>query len=181
MDDIGSDGCVTSWFVSERGEEEGAVSPATRATDSMIPVTIPLFAAGTTMDRIVRARVAPRPSDASRSEFGTRRSISSVVRSTMGIAMIPSAAPPASRRSACTATRKRHTRETDDHGRNPVQHVRRKRIHPTMRDVENSARKIPPAGRPARQSPKRSHHDQRADDGVFDSPSGFARGAAAAP
>ena len=57
--------------------------------------TICGLAAGRTMERMVRTFVAPNPREASRSAFGTSRSISSVVRMIVGIIMIPNAAPPA--------------------------------------------------------------------------------------
>jgi hypothetical protein len=76
-------------------KSSGAVSPETRATASMAPVAIPEAAAGSTTPVVTRHCGAPSASAPSRKEAGTRRSISSVVRVTMGIMISPSATPPA--------------------------------------------------------------------------------------
>ncbi len=73
----------------------GAVSPAARATASMIPVSTPGSAVRTTTESVVRQRRTPSASDASRSDAGTSFRISSVVRMITGIMMIASATEPA--------------------------------------------------------------------------------------
>ena len=85
----------------------GAVSPAIRATATMTPVMMPARAAGMTTRRLTIQSGRPSPRPASRSALGTRRTISSVVRSTIGIRIRPSAKPPASaekRRIGITTT-----------------------------------------------------------------------------
>ena len=72
----------------------GAVSPATRATASMTPVTMPAIAVGSTTLMIVRHLGTPRAYDASRSSSGTSLSISSVERTTIGIISTDSAIEP---------------------------------------------------------------------------------------
>jgi hypothetical protein len=62
----------------------GAVSPAARATASMIPVTMPGSAVGSTIRRIVFHFGIPSAYAPSRSAVGTSRSISSVDRVTVG-------------------------------------------------------------------------------------------------
>ena len=74
----------------------GAASPATRARPSSMPVAIPRTAAGTTTVAMARHLFAPRASAPSRSDPGTARKKSSVLRKTMGISMTPKARPPAS-------------------------------------------------------------------------------------
>src|ERR1700676_3118607 len=75
--------------------KRGAVSPATRANASKTAVRIPRYAAGTTTDAIVFHLLAPRAMAPSRSERGTARRNSSVLRSVIGIIISPSANPPA--------------------------------------------------------------------------------------
>ena len=62
----------------------------------MIPVTIPAAAVGITTRSVVFHCGIPSASDASRTLWGTSRTISSVVRMTVGISITPSATPPAS-------------------------------------------------------------------------------------
>src|SRR3954453_23167145 len=76
-------------------KRSGAVSPATRASATRMPVRMPGSAAGTMTLKTARPRVAPRASAPSRRPPGTRRSNSSVVRTTIGIISSPSATPPA--------------------------------------------------------------------------------------
>ena len=71
----------------------GAVSPATRAIASIVPVTIPPSDAGTTTLTTVFQRRAPSAALASRSELGTSVSTSCVERAISGISMIASATP----------------------------------------------------------------------------------------
>ena len=73
----------------------GAVSPITRATASMTPVVMPVDAVGSTTRRIVFHFGTPRAYDASRSELGTSRIISSEVRTMIGSSRIASANEPA--------------------------------------------------------------------------------------
>ena len=61
----------------------------------MAAVTMPRVAAGTTTRMIVSVRVAPRASEASRSDTGTASRNSSVLLVMMGIIMMPRARPPA--------------------------------------------------------------------------------------
>ena len=75
-------------------KSSGAVSPATRAKASMQPVMMPGEAVLTVMESTERQLGTPRPSAASRTACGTISSISSVVRQTVGIIMMPSATPP---------------------------------------------------------------------------------------
>src|SRR5580658_2523502 len=72
----------------------GAVSPATRANASMQPVMMPGEAVFTVIESTDLQLGTPNASAASRTECGTISSISSVVRVTVGIIMIPSATPP---------------------------------------------------------------------------------------
>src|SRR3954447_7500727 len=73
----------------------GAVSPAARATASITPVRIPGMAVRMTTEITVRQVGTPSASAASRSEPGTSRRISSVVRMITGIIRTPSATLPA--------------------------------------------------------------------------------------
>ena len=73
----------------------GAVSPAARATASMIPVRMPGSPVRTTTDRTVRQVGIPSASEASRSDPGMRRRISSVVRMMTGAMMTARATLPA--------------------------------------------------------------------------------------
>jgi hypothetical protein len=72
----------------------GAVSPATRAKASMQPVMMPGEAVFTVMESTERQLGTPSARAASRTACGTISSISSVVRQTVGIIMMPSATPP---------------------------------------------------------------------------------------
>ena len=76
-------------------KSSGAVSPATLAIASRIPVSTPARALLRVTFRLVRQSGTPRASDASRSEPGTIFSCSSVVRKTMGIMIMESATAPA--------------------------------------------------------------------------------------
>ena len=62
----------------------GAVSPAARATASMLPDTRPGSAVGSTTRTVVFQVRAPRAALPSRRASGTSRSISSLERTTMG-------------------------------------------------------------------------------------------------
>ena len=73
----------------------GAVSPAARATASMMPVRMPGNPVRMTTDRTVRQVGIPSASEASRSEPGTSFRISSVVRMMTGTMMTASATLPA--------------------------------------------------------------------------------------
>ena len=77
-------------------KRSGAVSPATRASATRTPVTMPGSAAGRITLQTARPRVAPRARAPSRRLGGTSASSSSVVRTTIGIIITPSAKPPAS-------------------------------------------------------------------------------------
>ena len=90
------------WLRSERPallprevNSSGAVSPAMRATPSRMPVMMPEMAARQQTSTIIFHFGAPRPITASRRVFGIRRSMSSVVRTTIGMTMIASATTPA--------------------------------------------------------------------------------------
>src|SRR5664279_1078539 len=63
----------------------GAVSPMTRAIASMVPVTRPAMAVGSTIRVMVANLVTPSAYDASRSTEETSLSISSLERTTIGI------------------------------------------------------------------------------------------------
>ena len=82
-------------------KSSGAVSPATRARLSSMPVAIPRIAAGTTTVAMARHFFAPRASAPSRSDCGTARRNSSVLRRTMGTSMTARARPPASAEKWC--------------------------------------------------------------------------------
>src|ERR1019366_2176608 len=73
----------------------GAVSPATRAIDNRIPVAMPRDAAGITTVQTAFHLAAPKAKAPSRSDCGTARKNSSVLRRTMGISITPRAKPPA--------------------------------------------------------------------------------------
>ena len=62
----------------------GAVSPMIRATPSMMPVTMPAMAVGSTTRRMVRHFGTPSAYDASRSSFGTSFSTSALDRPIAG-------------------------------------------------------------------------------------------------
>src|SRR5581483_6279078 len=76
-------------------KRSGAVSPATRATASVVPVTIPPIVCGRTTLSVVRQRGTPSARLASRSEFGTSARISIVARETSGSIRQASANEPA--------------------------------------------------------------------------------------
>ena len=63
----------------------GAVSPMTRAIESMTPVVMPARQVGSTTLRIVSHFGTPRAYEASRSSIGTIFRTSSVERTTIGI------------------------------------------------------------------------------------------------
>ena len=73
----------------------GAVSPAMRAMARRMPVTMPALAARQLICIVTCAGGAPSAAPASRRVFGTRRSMSSVVRTITGVAMMASATAPA--------------------------------------------------------------------------------------
>jgi hypothetical protein len=73
----------------------GALSPATLAIASNIPVTTPLLAVVSTTLKVVLHLLIPRAMEASRIEFGTSFSDSSVERVTTGSIMMDSAKAPA--------------------------------------------------------------------------------------
>ncbi len=73
----------------------GAVSPMTRAIESMMPVVMPAMDVGSTTFTMVSHFGTPRANDASRSSFGTSRSISSLDRTTTGIMSTARATAPA--------------------------------------------------------------------------------------
>ncbi len=83
------------WLLSAV-KSSGAVSPAARATASRHAVTMPPSAVRRTTRTLVFQAGTPSASDASRSEPGTRRTISSVARARVGIMRIASATAPAS-------------------------------------------------------------------------------------
>ena len=74
---------------------KGAVSPEMRATASSMPVIIPARAARQVTARMTALCGAPKAAAASRSPFGTRSSMFSVVRTTTGMTITVSAAAPA--------------------------------------------------------------------------------------
>src|SRR6202046_141224 len=76
-------------------KSSGAVSPATRASASNIPVSMPPLAAGSTTVTIVFHLLAPRAIAPSRRLPGTALRNSSVLRTVIGITIIPNATPPA--------------------------------------------------------------------------------------
>ena len=89
--------CEGSQLMTFAAREEakmiGAVSPATRATASNVPVTIPPSDVGiTTFTTVFQCR-APNAALASRNETGTRFSTSCVERAMSGTSMIASATP----------------------------------------------------------------------------------------
>ena len=91
--------CGFHWSRSPTIEDvkrSGAVSPATRATASVVPVTIPPIVCGSTTPSVVRQRLTPRASEPSRVDCGTSASTSCVARAISGIIRIESANEPAS-------------------------------------------------------------------------------------
>ena len=84
---------LTTFAASDDAKMIGAVSPATRATASSVPVTIPPSDDGmTTLTTVFHLR-APSAALASRSETGTSPSTSCVDRAISGTSMIASATP----------------------------------------------------------------------------------------
>src|SRR5476649_1179933 len=75
-------------------KSSGAVSPVMRATASKTPVTMPLTDAFSVIEQIIFHFGVPSAKAASRSAFGTSRSMFSVVRITMGICSNASAITP---------------------------------------------------------------------------------------
>src|ERR1043165_4441234 len=75
---------VDQYVLLSAVNSSGAVSPATRARATRMPVRMPGSAAGRMTEKTARLRVAPRASAPSRNPDGTRRSNSSVVRTTIG-------------------------------------------------------------------------------------------------
>ena len=73
----------------------GAVSPEMRATASSTPVIMPRRAARTQTSSTTFQCAAPRAAAASRIDSGTSRSMSSLVRTTIGITRIDKATTPA--------------------------------------------------------------------------------------
>ena len=73
----------------------GAVSPEIRASASSTPVSRPARAARTQISNTTFQCGQPRAAAASRIETGTSRSMSSVVRTTIGITSTTRAAMPA--------------------------------------------------------------------------------------
>ena len=84
---------VTPWLgvKNELSSSSGAVSPAARAIASTAPVMMPETQAGSTMPSVVRQRLMPSASAASRWVCGTSRSTSCVERAISGTMMIASA------------------------------------------------------------------------------------------
>ena len=91
---MGCRGSLLQKLLPNAVNNKGAVSPATRANASMMPVITPEVAEGRMMERVVRHLVIPSPSAASRMTCGTISSISSVVRVMIGTIMMPRATPP---------------------------------------------------------------------------------------
>ncbi|MNL15573.1 hypothetical protein D3C87_1365660 [compost metagenome] len=85
---------VQNWLDSAVNSS-GAVSPAIRATASSTPVTMPAYDDLTVIAITIFHFGVPRATAASRSAFGTRFSMFSVVRTTMGICSSASAQMPA--------------------------------------------------------------------------------------
>src|SRR5688572_473312 len=73
----------------------GAVSPAILDMAKTMPVRIPCFALGRTMDKVIFAFDIPREWPASRSEYGTIFKVSSVTLTTIGIIIIDRETAPA--------------------------------------------------------------------------------------
>src|ERR1700686_5246251 len=91
---MGSFRLVLQNWLPRAVRSKGAVSPATRAKASMQPVIIPGDAVLTVIASTERQFGTPSARAASRTAFGTISSISSVVRHTVGIIIIPNATPP---------------------------------------------------------------------------------------
>ncbi len=85
---------VQNWL-DKAVNSSGAVSPAIRATASSTPVTIPAYDDFTVIDSTIFHLGVPNAKAASRSAFGTRFSMFSVVRTTIGICSNASAQIPA--------------------------------------------------------------------------------------
>ena len=73
----------------------GAVSPAILDMPNTMPVRIPFFALGRTIDKVIFAFEIPREWPASRSEYGTIFNVSSVTLTTIGIIIIERETAPA--------------------------------------------------------------------------------------
>ena len=82
---------VCVWLKTPNSRINGAVSPAARATARITPVTIPARASGRTTPVMVRQRLTPSASAASRRLIGTRAMTSWLARVTSGSMMIASA------------------------------------------------------------------------------------------
>ena len=159
----------------EHVKSSGAVSPAARATATMVAVTIPPTAVGRITVRTVRVREAPSAMLPSRSVDGTSSSTSSVARAIKGSMMI--ARPSAAGESALAAAD--HDQAEDEHadhdGGHAGQHVQREPDRLGQPLGANSVLKI------ASSTPIGSEiaggdqdDDHRADDRVFDATAGFA-------
>ena len=106
-------------------KRSGAVSPATRATASTVPVTMPPIVCGRTMLSVVRQRGTPSARLASRSEFGTSASTSIVERATSGSIRHASANAPAQPLWPWPTTSEPEDEDADHDRRHAVQHVER--------------------------------------------------------
>ena len=131
--EAGPDSSGFPWPTSEQTRSSGAVSPAMRATASVAPVRIPPIACGRTIPSVVRQRGDPRPSAASRSEFGTSASTSIVERATSGSMITASARPPAIPALAVPDHDQAVDEDPDDDRRDAVE------------DVEHEADAVPDA------------------------------------
>ncbi len=132
----------------------GAVSPATRATESRLPVTMPGRAVRSTMVRLVRQRGYPSARAASRSEFGTSLISSSVVRMTIGtISMARAQLPARAENCLVRATMSAHANTPTTMDGVPFMTSATKRVIFASRVPEYSAQKMPaptPRGSPIR-------------------------------
>jgi len=106
-------------LIAERGKQQGAVSPATRANASITPVMIPDLAVRNVTEIVLRHCGTPSPNAASRTACGTISNISSVVRATVGTIIMP-------------APRRRPTRKNVS-GSAPPAHRPRCRLRSTER------------------------------------------------
>jgi hypothetical protein len=143
-----------SKLVAQRGKKSGAVSPATRARFSIMPEVRPEMAAGITTEDGFGFGSAQRHGAFANRFTGTARRNSSVVRTAMGIIMMPSAVPPASAEKCFMGlTTKRIGHNADDNGGYAVQQVH----HIANGKGERLARyirldRLPPKSRWGRQS-----------------------------
>ena len=108
---MGAESEVEKNWLLDAVKSSGAVSPATRATASMTPVSRPDAAAGRITLQATRHRGAPSPSAASFIWLGTSRSISSAVRTTMGNISTARATPPGEGREVLL-----HHHDAQEHG-----------------------------------------------------------------